>query len=190
MLIGGANVTDFFTAFESNGVPLVHTATTPLISLTKKIKTSVTRTNFTIDQNEDDPDLTNFLTEYAPQTQAASDSGEYEDGVKFNSATAASQTLGKITYGSKYAGTNASHQGKRKVVIMLCKLAQDVGAFDMESGKYTKPKVGGEIVNNDKFVTVPASALRNTLITLGAATYVTIPEDKGYVELWLTAVGN
>lgn len=188
MLIGGANVTDFFTAFESNGVPLFATGTVPLISLTKKIKTSVTRTNFTIDQNEDDPDLTTFLTDYAPQTQAASDSGEYEDGVKFNSATAASQTLGKITYGSKYAGTNPLHQGKRKVVIMLCKLAQDVGAFDMESGKYTKPKVGGEIVNNDAVVTVPVTAFRSSLVTL--ATYVTIPADKGYVEIWLTGVGN
>lgn len=187
MLVGGANHTDFFTAFESNGIPLWAT-TSPLIALTKKIKTSVTRTNFTIDQNEDDPDLTAFLNTYAPQTQAASDSGEYEDGVKFNSATASSQTLGKITYGSKYAGTNAAHTGKRKVVIMLCKLAQDVGAFDMESGKYTKPKVGGEIVNNDGVVTVPASAFKTAFVSLGAATYVTIPEDKGYVELWLTGV--
>lgn len=186
MLVGGANHTDFFTAFESNGVPRWATTTTPLISLTKKIKTSVTRTNFTIDQNEDDPGLTSFLTEYAPQTQAASDSGEYEDGVKFNSATAASQTLGKITYGSVYAGTTDAYQNKRKVVIMLCKLAQDVGAFDMESGKYTKPKVSGEIVNNDLFVTVPASAFQTKFVSLGAATYVTIPEDKGYVELWLT----
>ncbi len=119
--------------------------------------------------------------------QAASDSGEYEDGVKFNSATAASQTLGKITYGSKYAGTVPAYQNKRKVVIMLCKLAQDVGAFDMESGKYTKPKVGGEIVNNDTFVTVPASAFQSKFVTLGTATFVTIPEDRGYVELWLTA---
>ena len=187
MLVGGANHTDFYTAFESNGVPLWATTTVPLISLTKKIKTSVTRTNFTIDQNEDDPDLTNFLTVYAPQTQAASDSGEYEDGVKFNSVTAASQTLGKITYGAKYAGTNKAHEGKRKVVIMLCRLAQDVGAFDMESGKYTKPKVGGEIVNNDNFVTVPDTAFQSKFVSLGAATYVTIPEDKGYVELWLTA---
>jgi hypothetical protein len=185
MLVGGANHTDFFTAFESNGIPLWSTGGAE-ISLTKKVKTSVTRTNFTIDQNEDDPDLTDFLNTYAPQTQAASDSGEYEDGVKFNSATASSQTLGKITYGAKYAGTVAAHQGKRKVVIMLCKLAQDVGAFDMESGKYTKPKVGGEIVNNDGVVTVPASAFQTKFVSLGAATYVTIPEDKGYVELWLT----
>jgi hypothetical protein len=187
MLVGGANHTDFFTAFESNGVPLFATTTVPLISLTKKIKTSVTRTNFTIDQNEDDPALTAFLTDYAPQTQAASDSGEYEDGVKFNSATASSQTLGKITYGSKYAGTNPAYQNKRKVVIMLCKLAQDVGAFDMESGKYTKPKVGGEIVNNDSFVTVPATAFQSKFVTLAPATFVTIPEDRGYVEVWLTA---
>lgn len=186
MLVGGANLSDFFTAFESNGVPLWATTSTPEISLTKKIKTSVTRTNFTIDQNEDDPKLTSFLETYAPQTQAASDSGEYEDGVKFNSATAASQTLGKITYGSVYAGTNATYAGKRKVVIMLCKLSQDVGAFDMESGKYTKPKIGGEIVNNDGVVTVPASAFNTKFITLGSATYVTIPEDKGYVELWLS----
>lgn len=187
MLVGGANHTDFFTAFESNGVPLWATTTNPLISLTKKIKTSVTRTNFTIDQNEDDPALTSFLTDYAPQTQAASDSGEYEDGVKFNSATASSQTLGKITYGSVYAGTDPRYQNKRKVVIMLCKLAQDVGAFDMESGKYTKPKIGGEIVNNDAVVTVPASAFLTKFVTLGFATsYVTIPEDRGYVEVWLT----
>lgn len=190
MLVGGANHTDFYEAFESNGVPLWATTTIPLISLTKKIKTSVTRTNFTIDQNEDDPDLTSFLTNYAPQTQAASDSGEYEDGVKFNSATAASQTLGKITYGSKYAGTTVAHNGKRKVVIMLCKLAQDVGGFDMESGKYTKPKVAGEIVNNDKFVTVPVTAFQSKFVSLGTATFVTIPEDRGYVEVWLTAVGN
>jgi len=187
MIVGGANHTDFFSAFESNGIPVWATTTTPLISLTKKIKTSVTRTNFTIDQNEDDPALTAFLTDFAPQTQAASDSGEYEDGVKFNSATAASQTLGKITYGAKYAGTVPAYQNKRKVVIMLCKLAQDVGSFDMESGKYTKPKVSGEIVNNDAFVTVPATAFQSKFITLGAGTYVTIPEDRGYVELWLTA---
>lgn len=188
MIVGGANQSDFFEAFESNGVPLWQTSTTPKISMTKKIKTSVTRTNFTIDQNEDDPDLTAFFNDYAPQTQAASDAGEYEDGVKFNSATAASSTLGKITYGAKYSGTNASHQNKRKVVVMLCKLAQDVGAFDMESGKFTKPKVSGEIVNNDGIVTVPASMFATKFVCLGSATYVTIPEDKGYVELWLTGV--
>ena len=188
MLVGGANHTDFFSAFESGGIPTWATTTVPLISLTKKIKTSVTRTNFTIDQNEDDPALTAFLTNYAPQTQAASDSGEYEDGVKFNSATANSDTLGKITYGAKYAGTTPEYENKRKVVIMLCKLAQDVGGFDMESGKYTKPKVSGEIVNNDKFVTVPASAFQTKFVAFGTAvTYVTIPEDKGYVELWITA---
>ena len=177
MLVGGANHTDFFSAFESGGIPTWATTTVPLISLTKKIKTSVTRTNFTIDQNEDDPQLTAFLTNYAPQTQAASDSGEYEDGVKFNSATANSDTLGKITYGAKYAGTTPEYDNKRKVV----------GGFDMESGKYTKPKVAGEIVNNDKFVTVPASAFQAKFVSLGTATYVTIPEDKGYVELWITA---
>lgn len=185
MLVGGANLSDFFTAFESNGTPLWYTGN-PEISLTKKIKTSVTRTNFTIDQNEDDPQLTQFLTDYAPQTQAASDSGEYEDGVKFNSATAASQTLGKITYGAVYAGTANAYKNKRKVVIMLCKLAQDVGSFDMESGKYTKPKISGEIVNNDLPVTVPASAFRTTLVSLGAVTYITIPADKGYLETWIT----
>jgi hypothetical protein len=187
MLVGGANVSDFYTAFESNGVPYWATTGGPEYAMTKKIKTSVTRTNFTIDQNEDDPDLTLFFNKYAPQSQAASDAGEYEDGVKFNSATAQSQTLGKITYGSVYAGTNISHQGKRKVIIMLCKLAQDVGGFDMESGKYTKPKVSGEIVNNDGPVTVPASAFRAALVSLGAVPYITIPQDKGYLETWITA---
>ena len=37
-------------------------------------------------------------------------------------------------------------------------------------------------------VTVPVTAFRSSLVTL--ATYVTIPADKGYVELWLTGVGN
>lgn len=183
MVVGGANKSVFFTANETTGT----WSTTVQITLQKKIKTSVTRTTFTIDQNEDDPALTAFLETFAPKSQAAADTGEYEDGVKFNSATADSQTLGQIIYGAKYAGSSTVYAGTRKVVVMTCKLAQDAGAFDMESGKYTKPKISGEVINNDALVTIPATVFDATLVNVGATANYFISQDKGYRELWITA---
>ena len=178
-VIGGGNYSVFFTADETTGAWY----TSVQISLNKKIKTSVSRTSFTLDQNDDTPEMTTFLELYAPITQAASDSGEYEDGVKFNSATANSQTLGQIIYGGKLVSSGTG-QTKRKVVVMLCKLAQDAGSFDMESGKYTKPKIAGDVVNNDKLVTVPASVFDISLVS--SPVTVTIPQDVGYKEVWIT----
>lgn len=179
-VIGGGNLSVFFTADEVYGT----LGTTRLATFTKKVKTSVSRTNFTLDQNEDSPAITDFFDLYAPVQQATSDSGEYEDGVKFNSATANSQTLLQIIYGGKLASTDALTTTKRKVILMLCKLAQDTGSFDMESGKYTKPKVSGEVVNNDVVVTV-GTALFDVLY-VSAAAAVTIPIDTGYKEVWIT----
>lgn len=178
-VIGGGNLSVFYTASETAGT----VGSTALVSFTKKIKTSVSRTNFTLDQNEDSPELTTFFDTYAPVSQATNDSGEYEDGVKFNSATASSQTLLQVVYGGKLASTE-SGQTKRKVVLMLCKLAQDTGSFDMESGKYTKPKVSGEVINNDVLVTV-GSAIFSTAYVSSPIT-VTIPVDTGYKEVWIT----
>jgi hypothetical protein len=179
-VIGGGNLSVFFTADEVYGT----LGSTKLATFTKKVKTSVSRTNFTLDQNEDSPELTAFFDAYAPVQQATSDAGEYEDGVKFNSATANSQTLLQIVYGGKLASTDALLTTKRKVVLMLCKLAQDTGSFDMESGKYTKPKVSGEVVNNDVIVTV-GTALFDVLY-VSATAAVTIPIDTGYKEVWIT----
>jgi hypothetical protein len=179
-VIGGGNLSVFFTADEVYGT----LGSTKLATFTKKVKTSVSRTNFTLDQNEDSPELTSFFDAYAPVQQATSDAGEYEDGVKFNSATANSQTLLQIVYGGKLASTDALTTTKRKVILMLCKLAQDTGSFDMESGKYTKPKVSGEVVNNDVVVTV-GTALFDVLY-VSAAAAVTIPIDTGYKEVWIT----
>lgn len=177
-VIGGGNLSVFFTADEVFGT----LGSTKLATFTKKVKTSVSRTNFTLDQNEDSPAITDFFDLYAPVQQATSDSGEYEDGVKFNSATANSQTLLQIVYGGKLATTEPTT--KRKVILMLCKLAQDTGSFDMESGKYTKPKVSGEVVNNDVVITV-GTALFDVLY-VSAAAAVTIPIDTGYKEVWIT----
>jgi len=179
-VIGGGNLSVFYTADEVYGT----VGTTKLATFTKKVKTSVSRTNFTLDQNEDSPELTTFFDAYAPVQQATSDAGEYEDGVKFNSATANSQTLLQIVYGGKLASTDALTTTKRKVILMLCKLAQDTGSFDMESGKYTKPKVSGEVVNNDVVVTV-GTALFDVLY-VSAAAAITIPIDTGYKEVWIT----
>jgi len=181
-VIGGGNLSVFFTADEVYGT----LGSTKLATFTKKIKTSVSRTNFTLDQNEDSPELTSFFDAYAPVQQATSDAGEYEDGVKFNSATANSQTLLQIVYGGKLASTDALTTTKRKVILMLCKLAQDTGSFDMESGKYTKPKVSGEVVNNDVVVTV-GTALFDVLY-VSAAAAITIPIDTGYKEVWITCL--
>jgi hypothetical protein len=143
----------------------------------RKIKTSLTRTTFTIDQNEDNPELTSFLENYAPITTVTADQGEYEDGTKFNSTQATSDTLLQIVYGGVDTVEN-----KRKVVLMLCKLAQDAGAFDQESGKYTKPKVGGDVVNNETALVIGTSYFLTTLVS--GATAVTIPAKIGYKEVW------
>jgi len=148
----------------------------------------VSRTNFTLDQNEDSPELTAFFDAYAPVQQATSDAGEYEDGVKFNSATANSQTLLQIVYGGKLASTDALTTTKRKVILMLCKLAQDTGSFDLESGKYTKPKVSGEVVNNDVIITVGTLIFNTTLLQASTIVAVTIPIDTGYKEVWITCL--
>jgi hypothetical protein len=180
-VIGGGNLSVFFTADETTGL----IGSTKLATFTKKVKTSVSRTNFTLDQNEDSPELTDFFDKYAPVQQATSDSGEYEDGVKFNSATANSQTLLQIVYGGKLADSGSSNTTKRKVVLMLCKLAQDTGSFDMESGKYTKPKVSGEVVNNDALVTVGTLCFDTTALIAASIATVTIPVDTGYKEVWI-----
>lgn len=179
-VIGGGNYSAFYTADEVTG----GVGSTLLVSFTKKVKTSVSRTNFTLDQNEDSPELTAFFDAYAPVQQATNDSGEYEDGVKFNSGTANSQTLLQIVYGGKLADSGSSPTTKRKVVLMLCKLAQDTGSFDMESGKYTKPKVSGEVVNNDVILTVGTALFDVRYVSAAAA--VTIPVDTGYKEVWIT----
>ena len=80
-----------------------------------------------------------------------------------------------------------SNPKKRKVVLMLCKLMQDAGAFDMESGKYTKPKVSGDVVNPDADMVVSATYFDETLVT--QATLVTIPRLYGYKEVWFTNNG-
>lgn len=180
MVVGGANKSVFFTADEvANTVgPL------PTFTLVKKIKTSITRTSFTIDQNEDSEALTTFLEAYAPQNQATADTGEYENGEKFNSGNAASQTLLQIIYGGVDVN---SVPKKRKVVLMLCKLMQDSGSFDQESGKYTKPKVSGDVVNPDADMVVAGTYFDTTLVT--GATAVTIPRLYGYKEVWFTNNG-
>jgi len=183
-VIGGGNLSVFFTADEVYGT----LGSTKLATFTKKVKTSVSRTNFTLDQNEDSPELTSFFDAYAPVQQATSDAGEYEDGVKFNSATANSQTLLQVIYGGKLASTDGLTTTKRKVVLMLCKLAQDTGSFDMESGKYTKPKVSGEVVNNDVAVAVGTLIFDTNLLQATSIVTVTIPIDTGYKEVWITCL--
>lgn len=178
MVVGGANKSVFFTADETQNT----LGTTARFTMIKKMKTSLTRTSFTIDQNEDSPDLSDFLELYAPKSQATADTGEYENGEKFNSGNASSQTLLQIIYGGVDTGTK-----KRKVVLMLCKLMQDAGAFDMESGKYTKPKVSGDVINPDADMVVPATYFDTTLVT--EATLVTIPRLYGYKEVWFTNSG-
>jgi len=178
MVVGGANLSVFYTANELGTAPTV--GATALHSMKRKIKTSLTRTTFTIDQNEDNPELTSFLENYAPVTSVTADQGEYEDGTKFNSSQATSDTLLQIVYGGVDTTLN-----KRKVVLMLCKLQQDSGAFDQESGKYTKPKVGGDVVNNDTDLVIAATYFLTTLVS--GATAVTIPSKIGYKEIWFTA---
>jgi hypothetical protein len=178
MVVGGANLSVFYTANELGTNPTV--GATAIHTMRRKIKTSLTRTTFTIDQNEDNPELTSFLENYAPVTTVTADQGEYEDGTKFNSSQATSDTLLQIVYGGVDTVEN-----KRKVVLMLCKLAQDAGAFDQESGKYTKPKVGGDVVNNDTQLVIPATYFLTTLVS--GATAVTIPAKIGYKEIWFTA---
>jgi hypothetical protein len=175
MVVGGANLSVFYTANELGTNPTV--GATALHTMRRKIKTSLTRTTFTIDQNEDNPELTSFLENYAPVTTVTADQGEYEDGTKFNSTQATSDTLLQIVYG----GVDTV-QNKRKVVLMLCKLAQDAGAFDQESGKYTKPKVGGDVVNNETALVIGTSYFLTTLVS--GATAVTIPAKIGYKEVW------
>lgn len=178
MVVGGANLSVFYTANELGTAPSV--GATAIHTMKRKIKTSLTRTTFTIDQNEDNPELTSFLENYAPVTTVTADQGEYEDGTKFNSTQATSDTLLQIVYG----GVD-TESGKRKVVLMLCKLAQDAGAFDQESGKYTKPKVGGDVVNNETALVIGTSYFLTTLVS--GATAVTIPAKIGYKEIWFTA---
>lgn len=175
MVVGGANLSVFYTANELGTAPTV--GATAIHTMRRKIKTSLTRTTFTIDQNEDNPELTSFLENYAPVTTVTADQGEYEDGTKFNSTQATSDTLLQIVYG----GVDTV-QSKRKVVLMLCKLAQDAGAFDQESGKYTKPKVGGDVVNNETALVIGTSYFLTTLVS--GATAVTIPAKIGYKEVW------
>ncbi len=181
MVVGGSNLSVFFTANELATTPAAQVGATPVYSMNRKIKTSLTRTTFTIDQNEDNPALTTFLEDYAPQSVATADTGEYEDGTKFNSSQATSDTLLQIVYGGVDTVSN-----KRKVVLMLCKMAQDAGAFDQESGKYTKPKVAGDVVNNEVDVQVSSSLFCTALVT--GATNVTIPAKIGYKEVWFTKV--
>jgi hypothetical protein len=175
MVVGGANLSVFYTANELGTAPTV--GATAIHTMKRKIKTSLTRTTFTIDQNEDNPELTSFLENYAPITTVTADQGEYEDGTKFNSTQATSDTLLQIVYGGVDTVEN-----KRKVVLMLCKLAQDAGAFDQESGKYTKPKVGGDVVNNETALVIGTSYFLTTLVS--GATAVTIPAKIGYKEVW------
>ena len=181
MVVGGSNLSVFYTANELATTPAAQVGSSVVYQMNRKIKTSLTRTTFTIDQNEDNPGLTTFLEDYAPQSVATADTGEYEDGTKFNSGTAQSDTLLQIVYGGVDTVTN-----KRKVVLMLCKLAQDAGAFDQESGKYTKPKVAGDVVNNEVDVQVSSSLFCTALVT--GATNVTIPAKIGYKEVWFNKV--
>ena len=179
-VIGGGNWSIFYTCSETAGT----VGTVPQATLTKKVKTSVSRKNFTIDQNEDNPELTTFFELYAPaQANTTSDAGQYEDGVQFNSATANSPSLLQIIYGGKLAADSGTTT-KRKVVLMVCKLAQDAGAFDMEAGKYSKPKIMGDIVNNDAVITVFGTMFDTSLVS--SPTTATIPVDTGYKELWIT----
>lgn len=180
-VIGGGNLSVFYTASETYGT----LGTVAQATFTKKIKTSVSRSTFTLDQNEDSPELTTFFDTYAPISQATNDSGEYEDGVKFNSATASSQTLLQIVYGGKLADATSATTTKRKVILMLCKLAQDTGSFDMESGKYTKPKISGEVITNDVAITVATTFFDVTYVTAPTSSFV-IPIDTGYKEIWMT----
>ena len=177
MVVGGANKSVFFTADETQNT----IGALPTFTLVKKIKTSITRTSFTIDQNEDSELLTNFLDAYAPKNQATADTGEYENGEKFNSGNQSSQTLLQIIYGG--VDTSVTPK-KRKIILMLCKLMQDSGSFDQESGKFTKPKVSGDVVNPDDDMVVPASYFDTTLVT--QAVNVTIPRLYGYKEVWFT----
>jgi hypothetical protein len=181
MVVGGSNLSVFFTANELVTTPAAQVGATPIYSMNRKIKTSLTRTTFTVDQNEDNPGLTAFLEEYAPTTTVTPDTGEYEDGTKFNSSQATSDTLLQIVYG----GVDTV-SGKRKVVLMLCKLAQDAGAFDQESGKYTKPKVAGDVVNPEYDIQVSSALFCTNLVT--GATNVTVPAKIGYKEVWFTKV--
>lgn len=180
MIVGGANKSVFFTANETTNT----LGTTIEFSMIKKIKTSITRTSFTIDQNEDNEELSDFLDAYAPKNQATPDTGEYENGEKFNSGNASAPTLLQIVYGGVDTKVTPN---KRKVVLMLCRLMQDSGSFDQESGKYTKPKVSGDVVNPDADMTVPATFFDTTLVT--GAGPVTIPKLYGYKEVWIEAVG-
>jgi len=175
MVVGGANLSVFYTANELGTAPTI--GASAVHTMRRKIKTSLTRTTFTIDQNEDNPELTSFLENFAPITTVTADQGEYEDGTKFNSTQATSDTLLQIVYGGVDTVEN-----KRKVVLMLCKLAQDAGAFDQESGKYTKPKVGGDVVNNETALVIGTSYFLTTLVS--GATAVTIPAKIGYKEVW------
>ena len=179
-VVGGANLSQFFTADEINNTL---GTSTPVYSMVKKIKTSVTRTSFTIDQNEDNEALSTFLETYAPQTTVTADTGEYENGTKFNSGNVSSATLLQVIYGGVDPKTS-----KRKVTLMFCKLGQDSGSYDQESGKFTKPKVSGDVVNNDADMGVAAAYFDTTLVT--GATLVTIPKNIGYKEVWITAVGS
>ena len=179
MVVGGANLSVFYTANELGTAPSI--GASAIHTMKRKIKTSLTRTTFTIDQNEDNPELTSFLENYAPVTTVTADQGEYEDGTKFNSSQATSDTLLQIIYGG-----SDTVQKKRKVVLMLCKLAQDAGAFDQESGKYTKPKVAGDVVNPESDITVPTALFCSSLVT--GLSVVCIPAKIGYKEVWFTAV--
>lgn len=179
-VIGGGNLSVFYTVSETTGA----LGTVIQATLTKKVKTSVSRKNFTIDQNEDTPELTTFFENFAPaQATTTNDQGQYEDGVQFNSATANSPSLLQIIYGGKLAADSGTTT-KRKVVLMVCKLAQDAGAFDMEAGKYTKPKIMGDIVNNDAMITVFGTCFDTAYVS--SQTTVTIPVDTGYKEIWIT----
>ena len=82
MVVGGSNLSVFFTANELGTTPATKLGATALYTMNRKIKTSLTRTTFTIDQNEDNPDLTSFLENYAPISSITPDTGEYEDGTK------------------------------------------------------------------------------------------------------------
>jgi len=181
MVVGGSNLSVFYTANELGTTPATKLGSTIVYQMNRKIKTSLTRTSFTVDQNEDNPDLTLFLETYAPTSTVTPDTGEYEDGTKFNSSQATSDTLLQIVYG----GTDVT-SGKRKVTLMLCKLAQDAGAFDQESGKYTKPKVAGDVVNPESDITVPTALFCSSLVT--GLSVVCIPAKIGYKEVWFTAV--
>lgn len=181
-VIGGGNLSVFYTVNETTGA----LGATAEATLMKKVKTSVSRKNFTIDQNEDTPALTEFFEKYAPaQANTTNDSGQYEDGVQFNSATANSPSLLQIIYGGKLAADSGTDT-QRKVVLMVCKLAQDAGAFDLEAGKYTKPKIMGDVINNDAVITVLKTYFSESYVSLPTLFTVTIPVDTGYKELWIT----